>query len=211
MARFDDLLSEARVGFASAPEPSLISALKRSTRLFCRETGVWQTAIDPFALVSGQVAYDWETPDNATVEQILSLKVNGRSNLRSMRERDMHGLDRTGQNGGVTSYAITGNGLQVSFWRTPGTVEAGHLVDAFVVLAPALAATELEDFLIDEWHDAIVRGMRTEMYGNVDMPWYDMQAQSVARLEFAEHMARAKRETYSGHHSPMKVNMRPFA
>jgi len=214
MARFEDLLREARVGFSEAPDMTLLSALRRSAAHFCRESGIWMVELDAFLLVEGQSVYEWDVPvSGSVVERIESFKIDEKAGgLTYMRTQDMHSLPRAANDyGGVCAYAITDNGASLTVWRTPDANQAGSPVSAFVVLSPTESMAELPDFLRDEWHDAIICGMRRELLGNLRMPWSDARAAAGARLDFAEYVGRARREQHSGHHAPMSVQMRPFA
>jgi len=214
VARFDELLREARVGFSEAPDMTLLSALKRAAAHFCRQSGIWMETLDPITLVEGQAVYDWDTPvTGSVVERIESFKVDELAGgLTYMRTQDMHSLPRrTSDRGGVCAYAITDNGSTLTVWKTPDAAQAGSVVSVLAVLAPSEESTELPDFLRNEWHDAIVCGMRRELLGNLRMPWSDAKAAWQAREDFAEHIGRARREQHSGHHADMHVQMRPFA
>jgi hypothetical protein len=208
MATFDDLLPEARIGLSEAPDFSIVAALRRSAARFCRHSHLWRDDLDPFPLVAGQDAYSLDPPSGAVVERLLTVKIDGTPLREIARLQDIKALRK--QSGTPVAAALTVAGDELLLWGTPTAALAGKLVDVFAVLAPTINARTLPDFLIDEWHDAIVAGAHAEMYGNKSMPWYDEAKAQERGFRFGEEAARAKREQHSGGHARMQVRPNPW-
>lgn len=208
MARFADLLPEARIGLASAPDLSIEAALRRGTQRLLRDSQLWTADLDPFALAAGVDTYDLE-PDlsRAVVEKLLVVKVGG-NRLAPARLVDLRAL--TSGEGTPTFAALTVDGRQIVLHPAPDLASVGRLVRVHAALTLVRSAREFPDFLADEWHDAIVAAAHAEMYGNRAMPWYDPQKALERELRYSEEAARAKRKQHSGGHVSMFVAPRPW-
>lgn len=207
MTVWADLLPEARVGLAAAPDISVESALRRAAQRFFRETHLWLESMEPIVLEAGVASYPTEIPPGSRVERIAVAKLAGRvCDIGLMRYVDLFSLPTS--EGGVEAVALNPAANEVVVWRTP-TV-SGKTLELLVALAPTLSARGIPDHLADEWHDGIVAGARAEMFANKDMPWFSPEMANRSELLYSEVVARGRREEHSGHHVQLRVTPRPF-
>ena len=203
------LLNEARVGLAAAPDPSVESALRRAAQRFFREAHVWKHRMEPITLEANTMEYPVEVPAGTRVERVVAAKLGGTScDVGLMRYEDIFLLGF--EKGAVQAVALTPLSDQIALWRVPDENNAGQALELLVSLAPTMQAREIPDALADEWHDGIVAGARAEMFANKDMPWFDPGMATYAENQYAEVVARARREEHSGHHVNLRVRPRPF-
>lgn len=210
MKTWTDLLTEARVGLAAAPDPSVAAALRRAAQRFFRETHIWQEKLEPVALEAGEAEYSVELPPGARIERLKVAKLNGSVyDVGLMRYADLFELPS--DTGPIQAVALSPAADQLVVWRTPDEAQAGAVLELLVVLAPTIASRGLPDHLADEWHDGLVAGARAEMFANKDMPWFSLELASHSEMIYADVVARARREQHSGHHNNLKVRPRPLA
>lgn len=209
MKTWTDLLTEARVGLAAAPDPSVAAALRRAAQRFFRETHIWQERLEPVTLEAGEPEYPMEVPAGTRVERIKVAKLNGTvCDIGLMRYSDLFELPTS--TGAVQAVAMSPDASQMVVWRTPDRAQAGAALELLVVLAPTIASKGLPDHLADEWHDGLVAGARAEMFANKDMPWFSPEMAAASEMLYADVVARARREQHSGHHNNLKVRPRSF-
>lgn len=209
MARFEDLLPEARVALREAPDISIESALRRSAQRFCELSSIWREELDPFAWREGVALYDLEPPTGGRVERVLSIRVAGaETRMQQSRFEDIHRMSTA--SGRPETFALTADGLGIHFWRAPNSDHAGKAVALYVALVPTRTARELPEFLVDEWHDAVVAGAHAEMFANVGMPWFSPPMAADARGRFDAGVAKARRKQLSGNHAELRVKPRPW-
>lgn len=209
MKRWSDLLPEARVGMAAAPDPSIEAALRRSAQRFLREAHVWREKLEPIVLEAGEMEYDVELPPGSRVERIVDARVDGLScAVGLMRYQDLFALGPA--EGAVQAVALTPDSARLAVWRIPTEAQEEQEVELLVALAPTMDARGIPAHLADEWHDGIVAGARAEMFANKDMPWFSPEMAQHAEMVYADVVARARREEHSGHHVNLRVRPRLF-
>jgi hypothetical protein len=210
VALLEDLLPETRPGLSQLPDLSLIAALRRGAQKFLRESQVWAADLDPFPLVADRHTYALPLPDGARVERVLTVSVNGQPVDRQMRVRELRAL--TEADGPPNAWAIFDSQDEqvIGFDRTPRAAEAGFVVAIHASLALTNEATELPDWIVNDWHDGIVSAARGELFGQRGTPHYDRDAAADERFKFSMDTARAKRVQVSGRHALLRAQPRPW-
>jgi len=200
VALLEDLLPETRPGLSQLPDVSLVAALRRGAQRFLRESQVWADDLDPIVLVAGRATYPLQLPDGARVERVLVVKVNGREVDVQARIRDLRRLPDA--EGLPQAWAVFDSQDEqvIGFDRIPRVTDAGAVVAIHASLAPTNDATELPDWIVNDWHDGIVAGARAELFGQRGTPHYDPDAAARERFSFSMDAARAKRVQVTGRH-----------
>lgn len=207
MARFLDLLGELRSVAYGAPDPILEKSIRRAVQELCQRTQCWQERLDDIVLSDGTDRYELPAPFGATVERIVSLKLDGTKLDGQLRMDALHGMQTT--TGRPRSWAHEPMTPFVIFWPTPGEDEDGLRVDILASLAPSEASQNIPDDMALKHGRGIVAWAKHDlMSGAPEMPWYNAN-EAGRQIGIAEELfSRAKRAQHSGHSKPLTVEPR---
>lgn len=139
-----------------------IRALRESAIEFCSISQCWLYSPPPIDVVANQGAYAPQLPASplsARLGVVRSAKFNGRP-LLPTSWAVVDAMDEWGAaTGPVTSYTTDNNGQSVSLIKAPEVSAPGALI-LRVSLVPSRAATDVPDFLFDDYEDAIAAGAK---------------------------------------------------
>ncbi len=205
MARFEDLLPDARAGLTHAPDRLILRALRRGAMELCRQSHVWREALDPIAAVIGTHTYEFGQPTGSRVERAMVLKFNGVM-LQQARPQDLIALDAA--TGTPRCFALMPGQQEFRVHPTPDT--AGEF-EAFVALSPKADAQTLPDDLMREYAVGIIALAKAWLMAmSPGMPYHNLQEAAVQAAIGDEWVVRAKREQHGGGHAPLKVKIPRF-
>lgn len=208
MARFDELLPDARSGLTHVPDNILLRALRRGAMELCRQSHVWRESLDPIAAESGTHTYELSPPGGTRVERIVVLKFDGKA-LQQERPQDLIARDEASMQ--PCRFALMPVSQEFRVHPTPGATAAGKSFEVFAALSPLSNATTLPDDLLREYALGIISLAKVWLMGtSPGMPWHDLREAAVQEAIGAEWVLRAKRDQHGGGHTPLSVKLRPF-
>lgn len=204
MARYEDLLTETRSDLSSAPDASVVEALRRSAIRLLKESGIWRQAIDPIPLVPGQFVYDLVSPeDGSRIDRVLRCDRSDRPSFGLGQALEFEfGIER-GRD--VDFFALRPASEEIVVFGTPSALHAGVTLSLFVVLVPTRSGRTLPDSLVEEWHDGIVAGAKAEMMAVLNKPWTNLEGAAINGDIFNAELGRARREAETGGHAVLRV------
>lgn len=196
MARFEDMLPDARAGLPGAADFTILNALRRSAAELCRQSEVWQQQLDAFAVQAGVSQYDLSPPSGARVARIIWLKYDG-TKIYPLAERGLQGKD-DGAIGPPTNYSQSTSAQTLTLYPTPGTTDT-KLIEIYATLVPLPNATTLPDDLAIEYRPGIVAGAKAELMAvSPSMPYHNPQEAAIQGAISDGWITRAKRRNASG-------------
>lgn len=207
MARFEDMLPDARAGLPAAPDVVILGALRRAASELCRQSHVWQELLDDQPAVAGTSSYDCGAPSGARVERIVWVKYNGV--LLDFVERERELLARPASTGAPRAWAASTSAQTFSVWPTPGADDTGAL-SAYVTLVPLESATSIPDDLAAEYRRGFIALAKADLMSKPDMPYYNPVEAGRHEAIGYDWVVRAKRKQVGGGHVPLRVQARPF-
>lgn len=209
MARFEDMLPDARPGLPGAADFTILNALRRSAVELCRQSEVWQQQLDAFNAQPNVVQYDLDPPSGARVARIIWLKYAG-TKIDPLTERELDGKD-DGAVGPPTNYSQSTSAQTLTLYPTPGATD-NLLIEIYATLVPLPTATSLPDDLALEYRPGIVAGAKAELMAvSPGMPYHNPQEAGLQGAIGDGWILRAKRRNASGAQGiPLRAAPRRF-
>ncbi len=209
MARFEDMLPDARAGLPAAPDPVILGALRRAAAALCRESHVWQEVLDDQPAVPGQSEYDIGAPSGARVERAVWVKYKGA--LLDFHVRDRELLAQSAVPGVPRAYSTSTAAQVLHLWPTPAVGETGPIA-VYATLVPLPSATTLPDDIAIAYRPGLIALAKADLMAlSPGMPWHNLKEAAVQSEIGHEWIVRAKRNQHSGGHVPLRAAPRMFA
>lgn len=208
MARFEDMLPDARAGLPGAADFTILNALRRAAAEVCRQSEVWKAALDPFNTQPGVTQYDLDAPSGARVARIRWLKYNG-VRIEPMDEGDLLGLDPA--TGAPYRFAQSISAQTVTLFPTPTSIDTG-LVEIYATLVPLPNASTIPDDFAIAFRPGIVAMAKAELMAvSPTMPYHNPAEAQVQAAIGNEWIAAAKRREANGAMGvPLRAEPRRF-
>ena len=195
---WSDLVPRVKPSVRGAPEAIIEDALRLAAIDFCRRTEVLKKYFE-VDLQKGVSDYYLELEACSTPIRIYSARVADRFGIvpRAGDQWNVCGC------GGYGFSSESPTHLRINPY-SGNDQERGLLVT--LVVAPSQAGCELDDFLHDQWAEAICMGARARLHGMLGSSvkpnsWYSPQEERKFQRSFDVEMARAKLEVGRGYHS----------
>lgn len=207
---WSDLVPRVKPSVRGAPEAVIEDALRMAAIDFCRRTEVLKKYFE-IDVQKGVSDYYLELESCATPIRIFSVNLDNRYG-HSPAPGDT--WNWCGCCGGYEFSSESPTHVRVS----PITGDDRQRALAVtLVVAPAQDSCTLDDFLFQQWAEAITFGARARLHGMLGSSvrpnaWYSPQEEAKFRKAFDVEMARAKLEVGRGYHSgPVRARARRWA
>lgn len=125
------------------PEIVIEAHLQEAAAEFCLQSEVWRFDIEPDFTSGSTAEYEIDTPQNAVLENILSLYVEGHK-VSAVTDRH-YDLPSTAAMARPVNYSIYQD-TQIRFYPTP---DKKYTFEGVGVLKPSLGATGVEDWIFE--------------------------------------------------------------
>lgn len=156
--------------YPSLPEVSdmeFISNTRRACIEFCRRSLVWQVELNPIDVVSGQVTYALEIPEDTELTRVMKVIVN--------RDEYTPINDDAGQFFGFAPYYVSHiTSREIDLIRPPQDNIAGGL-KIKVALQPTHTAMQVADILYTHYSEAIALGALANLCSIAGRPFSNPQ------------------------------------
>lgn len=191
------------------PEPLALQALLDSSIEFCHRSQVLTTTLDPISVRENIAAYELDTPDQTTVDQVLKVWYDG----ALMSPAPYETATALFNPDGAPRYFFgedVDEVFQLTLLPTPDkTVRSGLRVR--VSLRPTRAATEVFDILYERHIEGIVAGAIGILMATPDQSFTDL---AMAGAQTTKARALANNARFEAMHgrvqSSLGVRMRAF-
>lgn len=198
-------------------------AIKNAARTFCERTLVLDVTTSPLLdIVAGMATYTLPAVANRDIVRIKRGGVRwGADHFPEHRSEDQ--LDRDGSDSGAHFVRDSNDTLRVfgisDPWRTatadepavyyqerPNTIRlvpipiAAHTAKLAVTyhLKPSLASTEVDDFVVANWYEALLDGARAELFQLKQKPWTNIELGAEYGLRFDDRIQEVINDRVSG-------------
>jgi hypothetical protein len=179
--------------------PDLIAKqqLRHAAQDFCRKTEIWEYEFATDVTVADQADYTLSPPTNTVVLRIPDYRSDGEAAVQ------IDGSEST------YSYSLD---MENVLTLDPAPTEADLDLDVWAILLPEEDCTNLDDWLIARWGQAIVDGAVWLLKGMSDEPWSDPKGADNAERRYRTNIAAAKRERHTHRRSggSLTARLRPF-
>jgi len=192
---FEDYLTEVRQDVPGCPENTMIQAVRNACIELCEKSLIWRENLAVTDVVQGTDKYQLVSADTeAAIHYPIHVAYNETA-LSPKTEEELDILDyawRTADENVPTFYLMEAAGL---LWlnRKPNASILGGLV-VRVSIKPAADSTGAEDFIYNDWHEAIAHGAKRRLMEVAGKKWSN-QKQSLyhgAKFNFYINQALAK-------------------
>lgn len=177
MATLNDFLSLVAPNVESCPNATVVSAIRRSIREFCRETYVWKASLTDVDTVAGDATYTLVPPTDTQIVSVLNITHVD----RDLMPIDEAWLDRYELNWRTFNDARRSTYVVHELYATdirlvPPPLEADTpgLVNIRVAVMPTLTATTVDDVLLNDWDESIMYGALSRLMRYPEKPWTNL-------------------------------------
>lgn len=179
---FYDLLAPEVPG---CPQVAQTLSLRRAAIAFCEQSLVWQESHNPISVETGTAEYDYVPPDQAVVHTAVYAQFEGEE-LEIAGESDIRIKDWREQTG--TPLYLLGGATALTLVPEP---DADGTLTLLVVLKPTPGATDIADFLYNEYREPIVHGALSRLLLSPKKPYTDAGLASYHQHQFQVQTAAA--------------------
>lgn len=173
MATLDDFTRYVAIDVPNCPLPVIENAVLRAAQMFYERTERKRETIEfptVDVLASNLAGYALTVPAQYLLSRVASVRTERfPRGLGITSEYEAAGMMTPGM---PSHYYVKGNGNLVLV-RPPET--AGDIVTVDVVLKPAMSATVLDDFLLNDNRDLIVYGAKAILMALHGRPWSNVE------------------------------------
>ena len=201
-----DFVPHVQPSVPNCPVPTMVNAIREAAIEFCQATGIWPLISEKTTLLTGEEAYKLASPDNAEVEAVNIVRVNGR-NLTPITEDDFYSKPKAA---GPPKHYVVVEPLTVLLWPAPDTMDIGAM-EVKASLQPSNASTESPAFLFTRHREAIVAGALSKLMIIPEKPWTNPQLSSFNEAKFKSKKNEARIIVEKGGTTAsLRLKRRPF-
>lgn len=186
---WDDFIPLLLPHVSGAPNATMKLYLAQAAAEFFARTYVWRREIDPISLTRGVAEYDIDVyVCGGLVEDIKSVILDDVAQPLQRIQIDAVPVNHTATTGTPSSYWLIDD-RAIGLFPTP---DRRYILRASAVLKTSRAATEVDDWVFEEWADAIVAGAASRI---VDIPgkeWSNPALAAEYRMRFEKAIVGAR-------------------
>ena len=176
-------------------------AVLDSSIMFCEEARAHRAQLDDITLVSATATYTVVTPTDTVISSIIYAGVDGTEVFRSTRDRIQLQVPTWRTETGTPTHVIMDDPRTIR--TVPVPTGAGTLVlEAY--LKPAADAATVQDFIYEEWHEAIAYGAKARLFSMAEKPWTSQNKAESNAIAYASAITAAVSKNDTGHMRPSR-------
>jgi len=175
MATIDSLLSRVTVHAYSAPNNLIRQAIIESAREFCRDSRFWREDLTALDTVVDQSSYTFTLPTDSEMVDYSNIYYSTKRQLiaKTMRQLDTINHQWRTQTGEPYYYMRENNAdIKIAYIPQEIIVDA---IQANAVLQPNLAATTIDDKILNDYDETIIHGALYRVLRIPGRPWSDLK------------------------------------
>lgn len=185
-----DFLPEVMPSVAGCPVPLIINAVRNAAIEFLKDTGLSEQAVS-IPLTAGLASYVIPVAAGTVAQSFVRGVVDGAYSVTATNPVSLHdnNADWRNEAGNVPNRAFIEGGLLTV---TPIPSAEGATLSAVFTTAPARAAIEVDDFLLEDWIEGIASGALSRLMALPGYPWAnpELVAYHKGKFETAKSEAR---------------------
>jgi hypothetical protein len=192
-------------------DPVAQQAVRDACIEFCKESLVWQEAMDPMPSIKSEAAYELDVPAEANLAHVVDLYYNGaRLWKKSVSEIASHfSRDWAMFEGTPTVYTML-NPNEVTLVVRPDSSLAGALT-GILAFTPLRKSTTIIDYVYEEYAEEIARGAASKLLVIPNQQWSDTKTALLYRRQFLSDCANARAHVNQGQvRAPISVHLRRY-
>lgn len=188
---------------SGCPEVVIENHLRQASVDFCERSEVWRRRLETDYTIQGVSDYELSVPNNALLENITSLFIDG---LPARRVSDFNIENYPDTAEGRPQYFSMHEDAEVRLYPTP---DARYSLKTDCVLKPGLEATGVEDFIFRTHRQCIAYGALGTLMIIPGKEWTNPELATYYSLKFNKSCDDAKGR--DNRRSGMRVRYRNFA
>jgi hypothetical protein len=200
MANVSSFRDEIRQDLPGCPDVAIDRGVLRACSRFCDKTLMWQYELTAIDIVDGTYEYTLTPPANSLIVSLVWVK----DDSSKVKPKSESWLDqmlgkgwRTAESSTATYCYMNANKDTLRLYAIPTEDKTGGL-EVKVSLKPDHTATTVEDFLYNDYYDAISYGARAYLFSMKEMPWVDLENQAYYDDMFKNEIGKAKANLITG-------------
>ena len=190
--KYEALLPEILPAVRACPDSTIEQHIRSAVIDMCEKTEIYQVELDPITVVQNIYEYDLEAPSGTVVHRIRHATFNGDSlepiSSGLLEQRLPKWRDSTGN----PEYFVKQG--QSQFWLVPvPRATQANAVILRAILKPTHTSTACDDYIMNDFRDAIVNGTLTRLLRLPKRDWTDYGAAGVYNSLYNEHIEQIKK------------------
>ena len=214
MKKYEELLIDVLPEVPGCPPELAIREIRYAAMEFCEKTLIHQVTLDPISLKAGLSTYDIDAPDGHRVERIM--KAWCKDKELTPVAPDMIPTPE-GYNAKIPGVTVS-KGTPVAY--TQPTVDTAIFlpipdqdyraaVTMRVALVPLRTSTEFEDFIFEQWGEAIACGAKARLMITPGKPYSNTEAAGLNQQRYVSGVNDARQSAVRGYvRSSLRVKLR---
>lgn len=187
MAKFADLVPLTRSETPLVPDFTVENAIRRAAIQFCEQSLAYRARMTPINYTAKN-KITLPPYDEAIVFRIINARV-GTNRLKIVTVADLDDINPNWESdvGSAATHIALINPTQA--YLTPKGNGPLYLT---VALKPSTAATEIEDFVYEEWSEAFMHGALSRLLQMPEKPWTNRPSAEYHEIEFRRLVQEAR-------------------
>lgn len=206
MAALSAFLPEVMLNAPGCADVVAMNYIRNAAIEFCNLTYVVSEEIDPVTLTAGLFESEVSAPSGTAIVAVHSVYADGEpidpvSELE-LRQKYGNWKERTGTPAG---YLTSAEGIRI--FPIP---QSDVVIEASVATRPTVAATTLNDVLLNEWKQAIVSGALSELLMVPGQSFTEPNTAMMHKVKFDDRVIAAQAKAFKQtSYAPLRTVSRP--
>lgn len=205
---FNTLAPKVLPAVPGCPFSLVMAGLRDAAAEFCTRTLVWQEDLAAISLTAENAFHTLTPPPGARIVMVLRVELDGRP-LRAANEDlldEEHPGWRALSPGTPVCYVLP---KPRELRLVPAPAEAAtNALTVRAAMAPAKDAVQTEDFLLEDYGQAVIHGALAELYGFVGLSWANAERAAHHARQFRAAIADARAKVHKSN-LPNSLSARP--
>ncbi len=196
IAPYQDLVERVSLRASGAPDAVILREIESIAREICATTNVWRLVMPAIRLTAGVNQYDYDIPEEAQVNIVSRVRVNGRpiqlTTLDILTEAEPLWPDYRKEYRGMPRIFVDYNLGEDSFGTDSGTFAVSPVpddkqtydLDAVMSLLPRRGAEGVPETIMDKIEQALVEGSIYRVLTVGDENWSNTERAAHAGRQF---------------------------
>ena len=162
ISNYTDLYKKMITELPGCPKPLILQELQQSAADFCERTEAWKDNLNSFDLVADQTTYHLNAPYDATLQRILTVRINTAEGVTNGTEGALQDESLYRFDPAIESLVFT---------NAPSTVAISNALDIKAVLVPTVDAEGVAQWFLNRYRTGIVAGALASLAVQPDKIW----------------------------------------
>lgn len=209
MANVSDFRTDLLIEFPDVPIPLIDREVIRAVIEVCEKAYVWKEQLNPQIATTGNQTMHLRTPKGSRIAGIVEAYQDGHR-VVSATEKELDTSDSSWRDSDVQSETINYFYLKDRSTAVLSDIPSKRMRFLIVaLLKPSLEATEIPDFIREDYADLIISGAKFRLLKMNGKPWSNPNLAGAEKNQFERELKRAKAERLNDFTRSSSLTIRP--